>query len=329
MNKISTRIENFYNQVKNDSNHRFKSWEHCYSYFSRNKDKINIEEACLHLSFYLASWGMYRGSSFLLWKDYLIHKEVVEKILIHKNLQNINYLEIDPRDEKVLEVFDLIEWIQNWYPNKIETINGISKRINVTDTLVTKILLGTLGCVPAYDKYFKDGLKKQSINPKLSMKNYLKLITFYQNNKNEFNSILIGINNELKYPVMKLIDMYFWQIGFENKIPFAKSTVKSISQPTKGKINSNRWHGDKSVKQIIWESVREFATNDTTKIFSPQDICWIVLNKYPNFSKSTVGCQIISDSVNHTSRHHYPGGEDRYWWNGKGKYKLYDPTIDK
>ncbi len=43
----------------------------------------------------------------------------------------------------------------------------------------------------------------------------------------------------------------------------------------------------------------------------------------------TVGCQIISDSVNHTSRHHYPGGEDRYWWKEKGKYKLFDPSTDK
>ena len=85
----------------------------------------------------------------------------------------------------------------------------------------------------------------------------------------------------------------------------------------------------KPVKQVVWESIRGFTKNDTTKIFSQKDICQIVLNKYPNFNKSTVGCQIISDSVNHTSRHHYPGGEDRYWWNEKGKYKLYDPTTDK
>ncbi|MCD4804991.1 MAG: hypothetical protein K8R07_04875 [Desulfobacterales bacterium] len=55
----------------------------------------------------------------------------------------------------------------------------------------------------------------------------------------------------------------------------------------------------------------------------------VILKKYPNFNKNTVGCQIISDSVNHTSRHHYPGGEDRYWWKEKGKYKLFDPSTDK
>lgn len=94
-------------------------------------------------------------------------------------------------------------------------------------------------------------------------------------------------------------------------------------------VTSQRWAGEKPVKQVVWESVQEFTNNDKRKIFSPKDICQIILKKHPSFNKNTVGCQIISDSVNHTSRHHYPGGEDRYWWVEKGKYKLYDPTEDK
>ncbi|VEJ05791.1 Uncharacterised protein [Campylobacter lari] len=33
------------------------------------------------LSFYLASWGMYRGSSFLLRYDYKIYKTILEELL--------------------------------------------------------------------------------------------------------------------------------------------------------------------------------------------------------------------------------------------------------
>lgn len=38
-------------------------------------------------------------------------------------------------------------------------------------TLITKILMGTLGCVPVYDRYFIDGIKDQKVttgnyNPK-------------------------------------------------------------------------------------------------------------------------------------------------------------------
>ncbi len=61
---------------------------------------------------------------------------------------------------------------------------------------------------------------------------------------------------------------------------------------------------------------------------SPKEVTQVVLNKYPNFNKSTVGCQIISDCVNHTSRHHCPGGKDRYWWVEKGKYRLFNPEYD-
>lgn len=103
--------------------------------------------------------------------------------------------------------------------------------------------------------------------------------------------------------------------------------LEDIVTPKKAVIP--RWGGEKSAKQIIRENVEEFLAGDKNKIFSPKDICRLILQKYPSFNKNTVGCQIISDSVNHTSRHHYPGGEDLYWWLEKGKYRLYDPKKDK
>lgn len=95
------------------------------------------------------------------------------------------------------------------------------------------------------------------------------------------------------------------------------------------KIVSQRWDGDKPVKEIIREKVREFTAGDKKKIFSPKDICQLILQQYPTFNKNTVSCRIMSDSVNHTSRHHYPGGQDLYWWLEKGKYRLYDEEKDK
>ena len=35
---------------------------------------------------------------------------------------------------------------------------------HATDTLITKILLGTLGCVPAYDRYYMQAVKKHHIS---------------------------------------------------------------------------------------------------------------------------------------------------------------------
>jgi len=95
------------------------------------------------------------------------------------------------------------------------------------------------------------------------------------------------------------------------------------------KTPSKRWSGEKPARQVVWEAVEEVTNEDNDYVFSPKEITQAVLKKYPDFNKSTVGCQIISDCVNHTSRHHYPGGEDYYWWVDKGKYRLYDPGKDQ
>lgn len=57
---------------------RYASFDYCFNYFQQFKDdktlpdmadEAHMQLSCLHLSFYLASWGMFRGSSFLLEKS--------------------------------------------------------------------------------------------------------------------------------------------------------------------------------------------------------------------------------------------------------------------
>jgi len=214
MKSIKKTISDFFKEIEFDKNHRYKSWDHCYSYFLGKTIDKNI--ACLHLSFYLASWGMYRGSSFLLWKDYLIHQDVIENILAHRELQQIDFSKIT--EEQIEEIFGLIELIKDWYKKNIKSVNGTKKNVNVTDTLATKILLGTIGCVPAYDRYFIDGLRLSGVRPlSLTRKNYLSVIDFYNKNKASFDDSQkeILIKTKVNYPAMKMVDMYFWQIGFE------------------------------------------------------------------------------------------------------------------
>ena len=45
---------------------------------------MDYDYLSLQLAFYLASWGMYRGSSFLLQKDYKVHEAVVKELLDSK-----------------------------------------------------------------------------------------------------------------------------------------------------------------------------------------------------------------------------------------------------
>src|SRR5688572_3894668 len=81
---LNRRITAFQERLVADPHHRYRSWEHCYRFFrSRTRPQLLAEKdaAALQLGFYLASWGMYRGSSFLLWRSYTIHVGVVERLV--------------------------------------------------------------------------------------------------------------------------------------------------------------------------------------------------------------------------------------------------------
>jgi hypothetical protein len=87
----------------------------------------------------------------------------------------------------------------------------------LSPTLITKVLMGTLGCVPAYDRYFIEGIKDQNVSTgSFNLKSLLKLVDFYEKNTIPLEKARQGLKAyDLSYPQMKLLDMGFWQIGFE------------------------------------------------------------------------------------------------------------------
>jgi hypothetical protein len=215
---ISREVLNFHARLVADPHHRFRSWEHCYRFFQSGPRDYDL--ASLHLAFYLASWGMYRGSSFLLQKDYRIHRAVVEEIL-NPRYRLLNNLSLDHfaggRREVMDALFALLEWIKSWYRTNTSTPRSAA---NVTDTLATKILLGTLGCTPAYDRYFITGLKKHGLPfSYLNKKNFSEMMTFCLEHREEFRKAQSAVSAfGLAYPIMKVIDMYFWRLG-EEQVP--------------------------------------------------------------------------------------------------------------
>lgn len=214
----------FYDQLKNDKSGRYRSWEHCYGHFmkARHQTDPDYDYLSLHLAFYLASWGMYRGSSFLLQKDYRIHIPVVQKLLNSKygSLAGIECVEYrKPEIRGLLEEINF--FLEQYYDNVRRQVWGLEKegkpKNKLSDTLITKILMGTLGCVPAYDRYFIAGIKNQKVSTgQYNIQSILKLVDFYEANKEQLKSTLAGLKVDgLPYPQMKLLDMGFWQIGFE------------------------------------------------------------------------------------------------------------------
>ncbi len=203
-------VEKFLESRDKDLFHRYKSWEHCYEAFG-NKDNTD-DILALHLAFYLASWGMYRGSSGLLWKDYKIHIKAVKIIRRHSPLRNDYKGDIPPLKEVLVLFYELRE-----YYSKLKYYNGKEeKAISATDTLISKIILGTLGCLPAFDRYFNLGLFEKEYSV-LNENSLQKVWSIAVKMKSEIENIqdLEFQNTGVQYPVMKIIDMYYWQIGFD------------------------------------------------------------------------------------------------------------------
>ena len=225
-------------------NSRYKSWEYCYEQFYRARKRKHLSEKdydflSLHLAFYLSSWGMLRNS-FLLECDYKIHISVIKEILNprYQDLVGVKCSDIfNEKDDKWDCLEELIKKIRSFYWRirkkvyKKKVVNLPEK--DVSDVLITKVLMGTLGCVPAYDRFFKEaiagkenlyrdndaikGALKRYIAPSKFGKNSMtKLVEFYERHNSELESIRKKMKMaDIEYPQMKLLDMGFWQLGFD------------------------------------------------------------------------------------------------------------------
>ena len=85
-----------------------------------------------------------------------------------------------------------------------------------TDTLLTKILLGTVGCVPAYDRYFKKALADiGAASQVFSAKSIRTLGNLYLAHEDEFEKLRKHCGSRIEYPAVKILDMCFFEYGFQ------------------------------------------------------------------------------------------------------------------
>lgn len=220
VDKIIKTATAFYNDLKADPNGRYRSWEYCYKHFydARNNADADVDILSLHLAFYLASWGMYRGSSFLLQKDYRVHIPVVEELLNPKynSLIGIECKQLKNEDnQKLLQ--EITDFMSNYYNGVRLSVKEDTPQNDVSMTLITKVLMGALGCVPAYDRYFIAGIKNEKVSTgNYNIKSVIKLVDFYEANFDKLEKARNGMTIDgIPYPQMKMLDMGFWQIGFE------------------------------------------------------------------------------------------------------------------
>lgn len=227
IDELINGAKTFYEDARRDENGRSRSWEHCYRVFrdARTDPSPDFDYLSLHLAFYLASWGMYRGSSFLLQKDYKVLVPIVEEVLKSEYDCLFGLACTDVRNDDIraqlMKLYDDIA--EHFWPIRNE-VAGRVVGSQVSQVLITKILLGTLGCVPAYDTFFGIGAEYLGLEEKnYNEDSLLELADIYEAHNDRLEEARRGMQTEdLAYPQMKLLDMGFWQVGFERDAEDAK-----------------------------------------------------------------------------------------------------------
>jgi hypothetical protein len=212
--EIITAVDKY--RADSGSDERYTSFDYCYNYFVTTPDLENdIERSCLTLGFYLASWGMFRGSSFLLQKSLKHFQPTISYINnLDKSVWNID---VDKYDNS--NMMKIIEIYSDLKTHFIPTVK--------TDlTLITKVLLGVFGFIPAFDNNFCNAFRQISNYQcgfrKVNLKSLMQIKRFYDSNyevidhlsKTTFTTdFKSGQKTEINYPKAKIIDMFGFITG--------------------------------------------------------------------------------------------------------------------
>ena len=83
---------------------------------------------------------------------------------------------------------------------------------------MTKILLGALGCLPAYERYYVPAVRKYGISVGgYDRRSVRDVARYYLQHKDAFENVRAELSAYgTDYPVMKIMDMCLWQVAFEN-----------------------------------------------------------------------------------------------------------------
>ena len=194
------------------------SFDYCYNYFRKTKPSEltnDTEKSCLVLGFYLASWGMLRASSFLLQKS-IKHYEPTVKYL--SKLKSSTWeIDIDNYDDAIKTILEIYKDLEGHLAADEKT---------PTVTLVTKVMLGVFGFIPAYDQNFVKAFSKKFKGDcsftRVNEKSLQCLNRFYDDNKEEIDNCSLetftvdfstGQKTKINYPKAKIIDMYGFTVG--------------------------------------------------------------------------------------------------------------------
>lgn len=223
--EITTAIEDFLRSVNGQAPQEYRrerSWDFCFNYFQSNPEPTqNMELSCLQLGYYLASWGMLRGSSYLFRETNARHYRPTIEVIERFN-PKMRQIDAQPFGDP-----DAQELILSAYGDLRRALlpEGGAYR-----TLVSKVMMGTWGTVPSFDTYFIKGFRSLAETRKdkaafntIGSRSLTLLGEFYAQNKTEIDGLaqqtttLDFITGEVTSRPLgraKIIDMFGFQKGY-------------------------------------------------------------------------------------------------------------------
>lgn len=186
-----------------------------YAWYDLNEAFANesffTDQKAKDLFIYLANWGMVARGSFLMKHTWCILKSVIEI------LQKSEYKELrNPEIETIEKNIDLIIQLRDEIGKSLKTYHDNK---TVSYTLISKILLGTLGCIVAYDRNVKQTLSESEIAfPYFNKKSISALCEYYIQNKTDFENLRKKVENltNKECPPFKLLDLVLWSAASAN-----------------------------------------------------------------------------------------------------------------
>lgn len=212
-----------------------KSWDDCYLFFQEKlpqyiaspaKNKDFPDEATLHLAFYLASFGMFRGSlPYLQYSKNIFRAPLLDTFdLLKSNGGAFCSLSAKNVDPKLL--FELQACFKASLKASLRTA-GYAGKSQPSELLLEKVFLGIFACVPALDRFATKGLKTlkeidnsikeiQTLHsPFASLESLHNWISFASkiSEFKAFQDLEPVFLEGQPYPVIRKVDLILWSVG--------------------------------------------------------------------------------------------------------------------
>lgn len=125
---------------------RANSWDFCYEHFrDTNRVQSDLQASCMQLGYYLASWGMLRGSTYLFQSTNARHYLGALKVIADhdQEMRTVTPAQYGDADVQKLLVNVYSELRKELLPKKATHL-----------TLITKTMMGVWGVAPSFDTFF-------------------------------------------------------------------------------------------------------------------------------------------------------------------------------